>query len=391
MKSEKKYINAIYGVLLVYGLIAITSLNFKISNELMLINYFFIYIVFINFIIKVKKINKINLIFSIIIMFFLLLSTLTSKFYNYTWGTLLPYLTFTLMIILDIKKLKLKYIDKYFLIFNSINLIIGFLIIISNKEIINFIAKYYSWGYEELVTNMLLRGKPILWFGSHSLTGLFIFIFYYLCIRTYMIKNKNIYLLFSLGYLVLLISLKSNTSLVFFIIAIVYLIRQIKDKKIMIIIFIGLIILLLNNSIIRDIYNESFVYITNSDKNGIIGRFGAGGALESTLKYIKSNFFNPIGLSYSSELYYTDNGFVINILRGGIIFTISIYVSFYLFLKRNIKFKSAVYVIFISILMFEIGYVTFLYFRTFYIVVFVILYLNYLYDESTINNEERII
>ena len=152
----------------------------------------------------------------------------------------------------------------------------------------------------------------------------------------------------------------------------------------MMIIFIGLLIILLNNSIIRNIYNESFRYITNSDKNGIIGRFGAGGALESTLKYIKSNFFNPIGVSYSSELYYTDNGFIINILRGGVIFTISIYVSFYIFLKKNVKFKSAVYIIFISILMFEIGYVTFLYFRTFYILVFIILYLNYLYDESMI-------
>lgn len=384
MKSEKKYINAICSILLVYGLIAITSLNFKISNKLIFINYFFIYIIFINFIIKVKKFNKMNLIFAIIIMFFLLLFTLTSKFYHYTWGTLLPYLAFVLMIILDIKTLKLKYIDKYFLVFNCINLIIGFLIIILNKTIINFIAKYYSWGYEELVTNMLLRGKPILWFGSHSLTGLFIFIFYYLCIKTYMIKNKSIYLFFSLGYLVLLISLKSNTSLVFFIIALVYLIRQIKDRKIMMIIFIGLLIILLNNSIIRNIYNESFRYITNSDKNGIIGRFGAGGALESTLKYIKSNFFNPIGVSYSSELYYTDNGFIINILRGGVIFTISIYVSFYIFLKKNIKFKSAVYIIFISILMFEIGYVTFLYFRTFYILVFIILYLNYLYDESMI-------
>lgn len=384
MKSEKKYINAICSILLVYGLIAITSLNFKISNKLIFINYFFIYIIFINFIIKVKKFNKMNLIFAIIIMFFLLLFTLTSKFYHYTWGTLLPYLAFVLMIILDIKTLKLKYIDKYFLVFNCINLIIGFLIIILNKTIINFIAKYYSWGYEELVTNMLLRGKPILWFGSHSLTGLFIFIFYYLCIKTYMIKNKSIYLFFSLGYLVLLISLKSNTSLVFFIIALVYLIRQIKDRKIMMIIFIGLLIILLNNSIIRNIYNESFRYITNSDKNGIIGRFGAGGALESTLKYIKSNFFNPIGVSYSSELYYTDNGFIINILRGGVIFTISIYVSFYIFLKKNVKFKSAVYIIFISILMFEIGYVTFLYFRTFYILVFIILYLNYLYDESMI-------
>lgn len=384
MKSEKKYINAICSILLVYGLIAITSLNFKISNKLIFINYFFIYIIFINFIIKVKKFNKMNLIFAIIIMFFLLLFTLTSKFYHYTWGTLLPYLAFVLMIILDIKTLKLKYIDKYFLVFNCINLIIGFLIIILNKTIINFIAKYYSWGYEELVTNMLLRGKPILWFGSHSLTGLFIFIFYYLCIKTYMIKNKSIYLFFSLGYLVLLISLKSNTSLVFFIIALVYLIRQIKDRKIMMIIFIGLLIILLNNSIIRNIYNESFRYITNSDKNGIIGRFGTGGALESTLKYIKSNFFNPIGVSYSSELYYTDNGFIINILRGGVIFTISIYVSFYIFLKKNVKFKSAVYIIFISILMFEIGYVTFLYFRTFYILVFIILYLNYLYDESMI-------
>lgn len=384
MKSEKKYINAICSILLVYGLIAITSLNFKISNKLIFINYFFIYIIFINFIIKVKKFNKMNLIFAIIIMFFLLVFTLTSKFYHYTWGTLLPYLAFVLMIILDIKTLKLKYIDKYFLVFNCINLIIGFLIIILNKTIINFIAKYYSWGYEELVTNMLLRGKPILWFGSHSLTGLFIFIFYYLCIKTYMIKNKSIYLFFSLGYLVLLISLKSNTSLVFFIIALVYLIRQIKDRKIMMIIFIGLLIILLNNSIIRNIYNESFRYITNSDKNGIIGRFGAGGALESTLKYIKSNFFNPIGVSYSSELYYTDNGFIINILRGGVIFTISIYVSFYIFLKKNVKFKSAVYIIFISILMFEIGYVTFLYFRTFYILVFIILYLNYLYDESMI-------
>ena len=384
MKSEKKYINAICSILLVYGLIAITSLNFKISNKLIFINYFFIYIIFINFIIKLKKFNKMNLIFAIIIMFFLLLFTLTSKFYHYTWGTLLPYLAFVLMIILDIKTLKLKYIDKYFLVFNCINLIIGFLIIILNKTIINFIAKYYSWGYEELVTNMLLRGKPILWFGSHSLTGLFIFIFYYLCIKTYMIKNKSIYLFFSLGYLVLLISLKSNTSLVFFIIALVYLIRQIKDRKIMMIIFIGLLIILLNNSIIRNIYNESFRYITNSDKNGIIGRFGTGGALESTLKYIKSNFFNPIGVSYSSELYYTDNGFIINILRGGVIFTISIYVSFYIFLKKNVKFKSAVYIIFISILMFEIGYVTFLYFRTFYILVFIILYLNYLYDESMI-------
>src|SRR5260370_35623157 len=61
---------------------------------------------------------------------------------------------------------------------------------------------------------MVMFRKPVLTFGTHSLAGFFLYLFFYVNLQTYRLKGGKLFLSFALCYLFLTLSLLSVTGII---------------------------------------------------------------------------------------------------------------------------------------------------------------------------------
>ncbi|MEH7618622.1 hypothetical protein V7200_23695, partial [Cytobacillus firmus] len=312
------------------------------------------------------------LIINISILFF----TLTSPFSNFTYGAYASYLTLTFLFLLNLRNVELLMISRVvFKIINILIIVSSVLSLLENEIVRGILVDYYSSGYPLLVERMLLAGKPVLTFGTHSLAGVFFYLFYYINLKEYENTKDKVNLLILISYIILLFFLKSTTSTLLLIIATIQFFTTIfKYKKISVFSLPLILILVLFWDNIG--FVGQFTVIFGKEGNGFVGRYSGEGVLVNNINYIMNNPFRGIGLGHDDSLYYTDSGIILNLLRGSIFLALSIYIGlFFLFSKNLLNKKTAFYLVLI-ILAFEIGYSLLTYKRMIAFIPFLIVYLN---------------
>ncbi|PEA13722.1 hypothetical protein CON42_18910 [Bacillus thuringiensis] len=379
----------IIALLLFGGLYLPTSSNGNLSSSTLMLNSFICFLILGMLFLQNRKINK--TVFFIVLggNIVLWIATLITPFPDLKYGSYVSYLLFFLLCCLNLKDIEIpKSINSFFLVANIINIVMGLAIIFQVEAVHSFIKQNYGAFYDDLVPNMLFKFKPVISFASHSLAGFFLYIFFYLNLQTYKVKNKHIYLLISFIYIYLLFCLKSNAGFMFMLIAVAQLmVYYFLNKRIVAysIVLIGFMCCWIYSEQVDAFLNMIELTMDqtfSSHSNGVLGRYSDNGNLAGNLDYINEHPFRPIGFGYSPEIFYGDSGIVEYLTRGSVLLVLSMYGALFLFLKNNLYSKKIAYSLFILIVLFEIGFTVLTYGRMLYLLPFVVLYLNSLEQEK---------
>lgn len=377
-----KLLNICLALCLVVGLYFPTSYNEQIIGNVFYINSMPILLIGLILVLQ-RNFNKLKIFISFSIVITILLCTFISPFPNYTLGAFAPYLIISFLFLTDISDLqKSGFVDKIFIGCNIINIVLCFLIILNQSSVVQFIMNNYSQAFPGLLKKMILwYNKPVLSFGSHSLSAFYFFSFFFMNYLTYLSKKKKTFFILALAYLPIIFMLTSTTALFFLIIAFSYLayysIVKFNIMSLGILISMAGIIIYFILQLNIDFSGHNFQrYIFTSSEFGLNTRYSGDSALNSTYDYIKGNPFRPIGISYSDQLYYTDSGPVVFILRGSFPLLILVYSGFFLFVNKNINDSKLKWQLIFLFMIFELGYPNLLYFRTPMLLLFIVFYLN---------------
>lgn len=293
------------------------------------------------------------------------------------YGNVRLYLCLVLILSLQLENYEMPEIyDKVFVMVCIIFIVAGFLVIGGNQQFKDFLNSYFTQHREYGTYVATQRGKPVGTFVQHSISA----VMYYLMATLLYFRNqkkKSIinYILIA-GFVVLIINLKSFTALAVLGLAVVLLLLNNKgsDSFNTYVFKMTLVILM----IVVVLFNTDYItQITDSDVNGLAGRFTGTSAFLQNFEFLKNNIL-PVGLANSSSLWMTDCGYIVNLLRGGIVFVVIFYGAFITFTWKNSKMKKAAIAILAAVLLFEIGYPILFEFRFIGFLPFYILYSNYL-------------
>jgi hypothetical protein len=390
-KQQNTQILLIIIILFLMGILFPTSINGVINNNLQLLAGLISLMFMGGMLLIFKKIN-----FKLFIMFFITntitlvytLFTVVVKIDIFNWYF---FLLITMLFFIDIRSVKAnKYFLTVFEILNAIIIITGFLIIFNNSQVGQLLINYYSSFYPELVPNMLFFDKPVFTFGTHSIAGFYMFVFFFLNYSLYKTMNKMKFLIIANFYLYFCFALKSNTSLTFLLLGLLVMFWEVKNKTLFLAkltVSVALIYLVFKEKIKQLWINIFYTFqnTTSSEVNGLIGRYVSGNQSHN-LEQIANNPFSGIGFAIAnSDIVVYDSGIVSLVLRGSIFLALLFYISFFYYLKRNMINKKKALFLFIVYLMFELAYGNLFYFRTIALLPFIIVLFNFIETEKIKN------
>jgi hypothetical protein len=122
--------------------------------------------------------------------------------------------------------------------------------------------------------------------------------------------------------------------------------------------------------------------ILESPTNGLSGRFSDLGTMRSTMAYLRNKPFSPVGIGYSSNLFFGDSGIIEYYLRGSLPLVVVIYGGLLAFLRKNLLMKRDAWHVFVVILIFELGFTSLTDFHVLYFLPVLIVYFNDLRSSS---------
>lgn len=322
---------------------------------------------------------------AVCILLILLISTivyfrLNQSTAKVSYGYLLNYVPFCVLINIKINKLnKSRILDYLFVTVCSLLIAVGVLTIFGNGLIEKLLKTNYVIHYPHVYASMWKSHKTVTFFATHSIASYVYFMLWWLIDYRMQVKKGKMNYFLMAGMLLNIIMCKSFSSVMCIgLIILYYYVKWIKEatKKSIIqsfvLLFVGVI------GVIANI--NTIMQILGSRENGILGRYGSTGNLTETLHYALTNII-PIGICDVEGLWITDGGYYIHFIRGGILLMGLFYFGLYRFIKININDKIRGTFLFICLLLFEIGYQFTISMRFFMIMLFLITYYRYLYQE----------
>lgn len=315
------------------------------------------------------------------------------------FGTFVRFSALAMVLSLDLRSFRSGRLINYaFVAANCINIACGVAIVAGNEWIGRILSAFYSEFYPELVPSMISLHKPVLTFGTHSLAGFFVYLFFWLNWETYKFRRSALALSFAMCELVLLLALTSFTSLAFAMLALVQMGVWLWKNNRKVFAAAAVCIALLmpavgqwfeDNSGISEVLPQLKGTILNSDVNGLLPRYGPGGALRAPLSYLFHHPMSPIGFLNPSvvvagDTALSDSGPVEYVLRGSIPLLVLVYFGLYKFLRFNLPLGYHALFLFFVIVTFEIGFSSLIYFRTLYLLPFFVIYLRYVTSEYSL-------
>jgi hypothetical protein len=274
---------------------------------------------------------------------------------------------------------------------NLINIACGVAILAGNEWMGELLSNSYSQFYPELVPAMLGLHKPVLTFGTHSLAGFFLYLFFWLNWETYKARRSPLALFFAVSELILLLAVASFTSLAFAVLALVQMGVWLWKRSRTIFAAAAVSVALMSLVGVRwyeDSPDSSQVLpqverliLDSSEISGPLARYGPGGAARSTVDYLMQHPMSPIGFGPPISISVIDSAPLEYILRGSVPLLVLIYLGLYRFLCHNLQSRAHVLTLFLVILGFETGFTALTYFRTAYLLTFVVIYLKQLAPE----------
>ena len=241
----------------------------------------------------------------------------------------------------------------------------------------DFMAAHYNDFIDGLVGDMIAANKPVLTFATHSVAGMFAYLFFWLNFRTYQKTGKRLHLVLAVLHTALCIALTSITSIVFAALAIAELGWNFRKTAAL----SAIAAYVLVPESVKEFIWDSFLWnIWFREGGGLRSRYLATGMLGNVFSYIYNNPFRPIGLMRSSNLFegggQTDSGPLTYMLRGSFILVFLIYGGLFLFLLRNLRDRWDCYRLFFVILAAEVGFSVLTYSRSFLLLPAFVIYLN---------------
>src|SRR5260370_4780234 len=145
----------------------------------------------------------------------LLVFTYTSGLHTYTYGTVAVCTLLAFLYMTNLAEIRLPNWFYYLYIFiNILNIGLCVGVLTGSSSVGEFLTAHYSVFHDELVPTMVMFRKPVLTFGTHSLAGFFLYLFFYVNLQTYRLKGGKLFLSFALCYLFLTLSLLSVTGII---------------------------------------------------------------------------------------------------------------------------------------------------------------------------------
>jgi len=380
VESRARINEIILNLLLVLGLLFPTSHAFEISATSSLLMGIILIIILL-ILIGLNGIVSRNVKFTFSILIIITISTFLGMakydLSDLNLGVLLQIITFSLLLIVNFSKIKISSLTIFtFYTVNSINVILGFLVMTNNLWAKTFLLKHYAAYYAQLLPNMLRDHKPVLYFGSHSIAGFFLYIFFYLNFLLYKKTSSKLALIFFILNLILLLNIKSFTALFLLAVALVQVAYHfLKATK------VTWFVIPIAGVLIYFQYQEYIVTLTSqiflSSANGFAGRYSEVGVIQQNFDYLKNNIL-PIGVLNLDQVYYTDNGFILNMIYGSIFLIFAVYGGLLRFLFTHLKSKFTILWIFGLFFCFEWGFPILLYNRSLYLLPFMIVFMKYI-------------
>lgn len=97
------------------------------------------------------------------------------------WALLVKFGALALVLGLDLRKFRPgPLVNGAFVLVNLLNLAGGIAILTGSEWMAEFLPRYYWTALDELVPSMVALHKPVLTFGTHSLAGCFIYLFFWM-------------------------------------------------------------------------------------------------------------------------------------------------------------------------------------------------------------------
>jgi len=375
-------------LLLIAGLYLPTSIHEQQSSLFALISFVVLLILFLYLAWKHGTRPGAVQIFTLPIMIILGASTLCALIsgpFRFGWGVFALFGLLAMLLALDLRTVRSgRFVYAVFVVANILNIACGIAILVGNEWIAQFLPAFYSHFYPELVPNMIRVHRPVLTFSTHSLAGLFLYLFFWLNWETYKVRRTALSLFFAISELILLVALTSFTSFALAALALVQLLFWLwkRSRNVFVATMLCVVVIVMfGGRLVRDQLDglvelpELGVALLNSDNNGPLARYGPGSDLRPTMAYLYNNPLSPIGFATPSYLYIVDSGPLEYLLRGSIPLLLLIYFGLYRFLRYNLTSASHALTLFLVIIAFETGFTAFTYFRTLYLLPFFVIYL----------------
>jgi len=375
-------------LLLIAGLYLPTSVHGQQSSLFALLSFVVLLILFSYLAWKNGTRPRAVGIYTLPIMIILGVSTLcalVSGPFRFGWGVFALFGLLAMLLALDLRTVRSgRFVYAAFVVANILNIACGVAILVGSEWIAQFLPAFYSHFYPELVPNMIRLHRPILTFSTHSLAGLFLYLFFWLNWETYKIRRGALSLFFAISELIFLVALTSFTSLALAALASaqVFLWLWKRSRNVFVVaILCVVVIVMFGGPLVIDRFDglvelpELGITLLNSDNNGPLARDGPGSDLRPTMAYLYNNPLSPIGFATPSYVYIVDSGPLEYLLRGSIPLLVLIYFGLYRFLRYNLTSTSHTLTLFLVIIAFETGFTAFTYFRTLYLLPFFVIYL----------------
>jgi hypothetical protein len=307
------------------------------------------------------------------------------------WGTLMEYILLVFVLSLDLREIRVgRFMRWAFVVANSLNIICGIAILTGNDWMGNFLSTFYSYFYPELVANMLSLHKPVLTFGTHSLAGFFLYLFFWFNWEIFQFRRSVVGLVFALSWLVLLAALTSVTAvgLAFLASAQVAVWLWKHNRRLFAITALGILTFAFfarqwieNDLGLAEPVEVAAAFLGN-DVSGPLARYGPGGTERGRIEYLRDHPLSPIGFAAPVFAATVDSAPLEYMLRGSVPLLVLVYFGVYRFLRFNLKSRSHARILFLLIVAFETGFTVLTYIRTFYLLPLVVVYLNHIWYEE---------
>jgi hypothetical protein len=319
----------------------------------------------------------------------LVVGTLVSPAHDLVYGVLADYLLLSLVYCLNLRGVASpRVLRGAFILANLLNVAIGVGIVFAVPAVTTFVVDFYSNFYPALVRSAAVDlGKPILTFSTHSLAGFFLYLFFYLNLRSHRAGGHFFFLLAACVNLALCGLLKSNTGYVFLVIGSAQLVahgmRRGLPSLLMLTLAGGVLALWLSTDALAWSDLQATVSTTiGSQSNGVLGRYGTTGEQNVNLEFLARHPLTPFGFSLDPRLEIVDSGPIEYVLRGSLPLLLSMYGGLWLFLHSNVLSRREAWTLFVVFVIFEVGFANLVYFRTAFILPFVVVYMNVLQERS---------
>jgi hypothetical protein len=267
------------------------------------------------------------------------------------------------------------------LVISVISLTAGGLTALNVRWIDSAQETWFAAFRPSLVSSMVeMANKPVLTFATHSMAAFMFYLLLFLALRTWQASRRAEWLVITAGYAALLVALNSTTAWLLLIVALVQVLGAMtrgahRNKLFALIVTSALVALGVwawHGGSSLEAWRARLV---GDSDHGFIARYAPGGLFADDIAYLRSSAFRPIGVTYTRNLYLTDSGIIVALLRGSLPFLIAIYAALYFFFRGNLASRRTAVWLCVVTAAFDLGFTPLEYFRCLAFFPFVVMYL----------------